>query len=207
MKRALLAALAAMALAASGCGGGDDDSGESPAAGGRDRAMLFRFEQVTDFTTLDGRTLALADLRGRVVMIDFFGTWCPPCRRSMPVLVSLYERFHGQGLEVVGLAYEHSPDQDAARRAVEAFRDEFKVPYPLAFGPPALWQELQEKAAAQGVIPTIVLVDKQGIVRDVFEGLPPGHEAVLADRIERLLAEQYGPAAEVGSDGGAPSAN
>jgi hypothetical protein len=87
------------------------------------------------------------------------------------------------------LAYEHAPDEEAARTAVRRFRDEFRMPYVLALGTQDLWEDLRENAAVQGVLPTTVLLDRQGVVRGVFEGFPSGHEAVLADRIERLLAE------------------
>jgi thiol-disulfide isomerase/thioredoxin len=185
---AWLAVVAAMPVLVAGCNGGQDDA-EADAEALRDSTALFRFERFDMAERTDGGEVSLKSLAGRVVVLDLFGTWCPLCRRAAPVLVSLYERFRGQGLEIVGLAYEQTADTAQAKRAVEAFRSEFAVPYVLALGPQAVWDELREHARVVGVVPTILLVDRQGVVRDVFEGLPAGHEAVVADRIERLLAE------------------
>ncbi len=185
-----LAIAAAMPVLVAGCNGGQNDAdAEAEAEALRDSTALFRFETFDAAERTDGGEVSLKSLAGRVVLLDLFGTWCPPCRRATPVLVSLYERFRNQGFEIVGLAYEQTADTAQAKRAVEAFRGEFSVPYILAIGPPAVWDELREHSRVAGVVPTIVLVDRQGVVRDVFEGLPAGHEAVVADRIERLLAE------------------
>ena len=183
------------AVLAAGCDG-DDAEPEWPVE--PDVLMLFRFEEFTSASRTDGGEIALRSLMGKVVLLNLFGTWSSDCRRSTPLLVSLYERYRDQGFEIIGLAYEQTQDVAQTKRAAEAFRDEFKVPYILAVGPGILWRELQQNANAMGDLPTIVLMDRQGVVRDVFEGLPRGREAVLADRIERLLAEPYVPLAERG---------
>lgn len=176
-----------------GAAGCDGDNGNPDHTDGPQTGMLFRFEQFTSAPRTDGGEVTLRSLAGKVVLLDLFGTWCLPCRRSTPVLVSLYERYRDQGFEIVGLAYEQTRDVAQAKRAVEAFRGEFKIPYILAVGPDVVWEELRKNARITGDVPTMVLMDRQGVVRDVFEGLPPGREAVLADRIERLLAEPYVP--------------
>lgn len=178
------------AALASGCDDQADDLDFVPPA---ERPILFRFERFSSAARIDGGEVDLKSLEGRVVLLDLFGTWCPPCRRTAPLLVSLYERFHAQGLEIIGLAFEQAADEAQARREVEAYRDEFAVPYILALGPGVVWDELHEKTGILGAVPTILLVDRQGVVRDLFEGLPSGHEAILADRIERLLAEPAVP--------------
>ena len=180
-------AAAALALLAAGCGG--DENGETPASNPDDTLVLFRFEKFTSAPRIDGGEVSLDALRGKVVLLDLFGTWCPPCRRSTPILVSFYERYRDRGFEIIGLAYEPTLEPAQSKDAVEAFRREFSIPYVLALGPKVVWDELRRKAGVQGAVPTLLLVDRQGLVRDVFEGLPPGHEAALADRLERLLAE------------------
>ena len=180
-----------------GCGPGDNGGAPpKPSAtgtAGGTAEVRFRFEQFKSAPLVDGGEVTLESLRGRVVVLDLFGTWRPACRRSAPLLVSLYERFHGQGLEVVGLAYERTADPAQQRGAVRAFREEFKIPYPLALGPASAWADLSAKAGLDDQSPAIVLMDRQGAVRAVFRGLRPGEEAVLSDRIEQLLAESVTP--------------
>jgi len=173
-----------------GCDGHDT---EPDLDGGPEPLMLFRFEKFTSAPRIDDGEVTLRSLAGKVVLLDLFATWSSPCRRSAPLLVSLHERYRGEGFEILGLAYEQTRDMVQAMRAAEAFRSEFRIPYILAIGPDVLWEELRQNTTVMGDVPTIVLMDRQGVVRDVFEGLPPGREAVLADRIERLLAEPYVP--------------
>lgn len=137
--------------------------------------------------------MTLRSLEGKVVLLDLFATWRPPCRRSVPILVDLYQKFHGKGLEMIGLAYDNSGDAAQDRATITSFRQELKIPYPLALGPTMVWDELKAKARAEGVIPTILLLDRQGVVREMFQGLDPGEDVVLADRIQKLLAEPVVP--------------
>jgi len=179
-----------MLAAASAVGGcGKDVEPETPTPEPQETFRIFQFEKFTSAPLVGGGDITLKSLRGNVVLLDLFATWCPSCRRTTPLLVSLYERFHRRDFEIVGLAYEGSGDLVHAGEAVEAFRKEFQIPYRLAIGPAVALEEVQKKSGARGVVPLLLLVDRQGIVRDLFEGLPPGGEAVLADCIERLLAE------------------
>ena len=137
--------LAAVVLA--GCGPGDDGGTPKPPAtgtAGGTAEVRFRFEQFKSAPLVDGGEVTLESLRGRVVVLDLFGTWRPACRRSAPLLVSLYERFHGQGLEVVGLAYERTADPAQQRGAVRAFREEFKIPPSYRLYPTEPFQGAQE---------------------------------------------------------------
>jgi thiol-disulfide isomerase/thioredoxin len=194
--RAAIAAATLLALALAGCGGnGDNDAGgkgEQAARPSRPE-VLFRFQKFTSAPLVDGGEVTLRSLEGKVVLLDLFGTWCPPCRRSTPVLVGLYQRFHEKGLEMVGLAYENTGDVAQNRIVIDGFRKEFKIPYRLALGPGVVWEELQAKAHAEKQVPTILLLDRQGVVREMFQGLEPGEETVLADRIAKLLAEPAVP--------------
>jgi thiol-disulfide isomerase/thioredoxin len=184
-----------LAAALCGCGGSGDDvafsdeSSDAAAARVPPTEVLFWFREFKTVPVIDDGDLDLESLRGHVVLVDLFGTWRPACRKSAPFVVSLYERFHDKGFDVVGLAYERTADKSQAADAVRAFRDEMKIPYPLALGPMVIWTELREQAHVEKPQPTLILLDRQGAVRVVFHGFRPGDEAVLADRIERLLAE------------------
>jgi thiol-disulfide isomerase/thioredoxin len=180
---------------AAGCGGNGDDSAKpkpSEAAKADQSKVLFRFDQFKTALLVDGGELALSSLQGKVVLLDLFGTWCPPCRKAIPFITSLYERFHDAGLEVVGLAFERVPDVEQACDSVKVFRERFAIPYTLALGSDVVWEELRARTGAEGEVPTILLMDKQRIVRYVYQGLQPGDEAKLAELIEQLLAEPAG---------------
>jgi thiol-disulfide isomerase/thioredoxin len=181
MRRAWRAALAACAAAlAAGC-----DGGQGPGAGaGAHDPPPFRIAFTAE--GLDGRPVTLADFRGRVVLVDLFGTWCPTSRRTTPALVSLHQRYRSRGLEVVALAYERTPDAAQAQALVRAFADQHSLPFVLALGPEDLKEQVPGHVRGY---PTLVLVDRQGLARGCVSEFPAGYEEALAERIERLLDE------------------
>ena len=187
-RTARLVVAAGLALLAAGC---EDEEPVPTRPPDPVRSTLFRFEAFTSAPAVDGGEIALRDLRGKVVVLHLFGTWSPACRRTAPIIVSVYERYRGRAFELVGLAYERTEDRRQARETVRMFRERFKIPFPLALGPEGLWRELRGAAGISRRLPTLVLMDRQGVVRDVFRGLPPGYERVLAESIERLLAEPH----------------
>jgi len=117
-----------------------------------------------DFTlqTLSGGSFRLADLRGRIVLLNFWATWCIPCRTEMPALETLYQRYRERGLEVAGVNMDM-----LSTAGVEAFLKEVKVTFPIAFDPS--WSV----ARTYGVValPTTYLIDRKGnvVVREVGE--------------------------------------
>ena len=109
--------------------------------------------------TLDGRTVRLADLRGRPVVLDFWATWCAPCRASMPHLSTMQERFAGRGLVVLGLSVD-----DGGPQAVRGFAERLRVRFPVGM---ASEQVLDDYGPIRS-IPTTIFIDRRGqIVRRV----------------------------------------
>jgi len=112
-----------------------------------------------DFTvrTLDGQTLRLSDLAGRPVILDFWATWCVPCRASMPLLSTMQGRFASRGLMVVGM----SVDDDAPVK-VRDFAERLHVRFPLAMASEGILDDYGPIRS----IPTTIFIDRRGrIVR------------------------------------------
>lgn len=122
------------------------------------------------FETLDGGTASLVAHRGELVVLNFWGTWCPPCRREIPELVVLQEALGGRGT-VIGVAVE-----SGARDAIRAFAAEYGVNYPI-------WLSDARKGLAHFDAmgyPFTLLVDSAGVIRKQYLG-PQSVEALAAD--------------------------
>jgi thiol-disulfide isomerase/thioredoxin len=131
-----------------------------------------------------GKALRLKDRRGKVVLVDVWGTWCPPCRAEVPHLIELHEKLGPKGFSILGLACERVPAEEAPT-VVRKFLEENKVPYPSA----VIDGKFPSKAIPgfEG-FPTMLLVDRAGRVRMKVVGYTEG--ALLEAAIERLLAEE-----------------
>lgn len=159
----------------------------------------FRFA----FPDLNGRLVSQADprFRNKVVLVDIFGSWCPTCHDAAPALVRLYRKYHGRGLEIVGLAYEVTGDSAVDARQVRRYRDKFGIPFPL------LLAGINDTDAAGATLPqlhgftsfpTTVFLGRDGRVRRVhagFYGPATGaqHEQMIREferEVEGLLEEQ-----------------
>ncbi len=107
--------------------------------------------------SLDGDSVSLAGFRGRAVLLNFWATWCAPCRQETPFLQSLYARFSSRGLVIVGV----SMDTDEARDQVQEFVREFGVTYPVLVDPEMRGMETYKVIG----LPASFLVDWDGILR------------------------------------------
>lgn len=131
--------------------------------------------------SLEGEEVSLEALRGQVVLLDFWATWCPPCIAALPSLNRVHEKYHDRGFTVVGVNQE--PGHEPALRAFVAGQD---LQFPVVV-------DNAQVADRYGVyaLPTSVLIDAQGRVRAVFRGIVS--EQRLNRLIDSVIAEGYQP--------------
>jgi thiol-disulfide isomerase/thioredoxin len=131
-----------------------------------------------------GKKVSKADFAGKVMIVDIWGTWCPPCRAEIPHFVELDKQFKEKGLQIVGLNKERSPDAEEAAKTVKDFCDENGVAYPCALISDAVMEQVPD---FQG-FPTTLFIDRAGKVRLKVVGAR-GPE-FLQGVVETLLAEK-----------------
>src|SRR5215813_9852191 len=110
---------------------------------------------------LNGRPVRLSEYRGKVVLINFWATWCPPCRAEMPGLVKL-QREHGKDLQIIGVTY---PPEKRAR--VRRFARSLKVNYPIILGT----REIKNRFSSEETLPLTVVINRDGKVSDIISGI------------------------------------
>ncbi len=131
-------------------------------------------------TGRDGNVVQLSNLKGNVVLINFWATWCAPCRQEMPLLDAIYKKYNRLGFEMLGINVE-----DDAKGA-ERYLKETPVTFPILFDPSGKVSKQYNVKA----MPSTVLVDRQGNVRHVHFGYKPGYENDYQDQIRALVREK-----------------
>ena len=140
------------------------------------------------FTAIDGREVDLARMRGKVVMLDFWATWCVPCMRQKPYVIAAYNEFHAQGFEVVGISLDHAPDPakpgGGAKTAAQVaeFARQHGMPWPQHYDGQGKANVLAQRFGVT-TIPASFLLDQEG--RVVAMNM---RNDELADAVRRLLA-------------------
>lgn len=151
----------------------------APVPASADSALVGR--PAPDFTlrSLANENLRLSEHLGEVVVINFWATWCGPCRQEMPLLDELYNKYRLAGLALLSINIDES-----AERAAE-MAQALKVSYPI------LLDERKDVSRSYrvGTMPLTVLVDREGVVRYVAEGYKPSHEKRYAEQLRELLNE------------------
>lgn len=128
-------------------------------------------------TTLDGENIRLSDLRGKTVLINVFASWCGPCRLEMPHLVEAADQFGDQEVVFIGINLQEKQE------AVEVFRDEFNVKFPLVLNENG---SLTNNLYTPIGLPTSWFIDQDGVVRYVFAGAMT--REVLQNVLEDIIA-------------------
>jgi thiol-disulfide isomerase/thioredoxin len=128
-----------------------------------------------------GKTIDLSQFKGQVVMINFWATWCAPCRQEMPLLEDIYKKYKPMGFTMLGVNVE--PDSAAA----EAWLGKLNKPvtFPVAFDTESKVSKLYKVAG----MPTTVFIDRKGNVREVHKSYRPGDENLYLTQIRSLLKE------------------
>lgn len=127
--------------------------------------------------SLNGQQINLADLKGKVVIIDFWASWCKPCAKAMPVLDRLYKRYKDHGLVVIGVSV------DGERRDAEKFLRGMNVSFPLIHD--AGHSIANEYSPS--TMPSSYIVDKRGVVRHVHRGFRQGDGRAIESQVRKLL--------------------
>lgn len=129
---------------------------------------------------LKGNLVTLGQFRDRIVLLDFWATWCPPCRKAIPELVSLQTQYRAKGLQVLGISLD---DPALVRDAdLRAFARKYRINYPvLRITPPVMQAYFGPKPPP---IPTLFLIDRQGRILNHFVGFSP---AALRGALEKAL--------------------
>ena len=129
-----------------------------------------------DLNDLDGKPFKLADLKGNVVILDFWATWCPPCRMEIPHFESLYRAYRNEGLVVVGISLDRG-----GARAVKRFIEKNEMTYPVLIGD----AEVTNDYGGIRGIPTTFIIDREGRITGKYVGYRD--KAFFEAAIKKLL--------------------
>lgn len=134
-----------------------------------------------DFTlkSRSGENIKLSELRGNVVMVNFWASWCGPCRQEMPLLQQLYDRYQGMGFTLLGVNVDEQPA--AALKMLKEIPVDFPILYDSSN---KVSKQYQVKA-----MPSTFMVDRDGNIRHLHQGYKPGYEDDYQQQIRALLKE------------------
>jgi thiol-disulfide isomerase/thioredoxin len=144
-----------------------------------------------DLKDIHGKRLTLTNYKGKVVLVNFWATWCAPCRIEVPDLINLQRAYRNKGLQIIGITY---PPE--THNAVRRFVRRYKINYPVGLGT----AETKALFTSSETLPVSVIVDKYGTVREVIEGIMYADE--FDERVKPLLSavESLGDRPETPSD-------
>ncbi len=137
-------------------------------------------------SNLDGKKVSLRDFKGKVVVMDLWGTWCEPCREALPGLIALHKRWNAKGLEVVGVSFEKEAGTESeAQEMVKNFVRQAGIPYTCLMGEVDFLKQVPGWTA----FPTTVVLDRAGKVRMIVTENTKGTIDFIGDVVRVLVAE------------------
>jgi thiol-disulfide isomerase/thioredoxin len=143
-----------------------------------------------EFKTVDinGKEISLSDFKGKYVLLDFWGSWCVPCRQSMPHLIDLFRKYHDSGLEIIGVAEEDDSTDLAWRAAVK--KDKTYIWYNVLSTPLTADQKIKNSSSivkkfGVKVFPTKILIDPTGVIIGRYRGT--ADESALDKKLSELF--------------------
>jgi peroxiredoxin len=161
----------AVGLLLAACAGDHDHAGEIAAA------EAAHVGKVADFTLqdLDGNDVSLSDYEGQVVLLNFWATWCGPCKIEMPWFVEFQRKYKDQGFTVLAVSLDEDIDP------VGPFVEEYELNFPVVWGN----EETAQKFGGVAALPTTLVIDREGMVVDSHTGLIS--KSIYEEQIEGLL--------------------
>ncbi|MCK5916063.1 MAG: redoxin domain-containing protein [Deltaproteobacteria bacterium] len=148
---------------------------------GQKKAKVQKIVPDFSLTSLEGTPITRESLKGKVVILDFWATWCAPCRAAIPHLVTLYEEYKEQGLEVIGVSLDQG-----GRSEVVDFVKRNQVPYPIAIGTN---NPITKDLGNITSLPTMILLSKKSSIEFKVVGFNAEIGKKLESKIKELLAQ------------------
>jgi peroxiredoxin len=158
--------------------------GKFPAGRARASAAAVKGYDAPDFvlSDLQGHAIKLSDLRGKAVVLNFWATWCPPCKEEIPWFVELQKRYGSQGLQIVGVSMDDGDQKDVAKFAAEN-----RINYPVLLGK----ETVADQYGGIDYLPTTFYIDRNGVVMDRVFGQPG--RAEIEQSVKRAIASASKP--------------
>ena len=148
---------------------------------GTKRAKVPKVVPNFSLTSLEGKPLTRDNLKGKVVLLDFWATWCAPCRAAIPHLIDIYETYKDQGLEVIGVSLDQGDRLD-----VVDFVKRNHIPYPIAIGTN---NSIVKDMGNITSLPTMILLSKKSSIEFKVVGFNAEISQKLESKLKKLLAE------------------
>ncbi|AZQ36604.1 MULTISPECIES: TlpA disulfide reductase family protein [Streptomyces] len=183
---AAVTALTLSACSSGGLSGGGGDTNFVPGGNGIDTVAQGKRTTAPELSgeTIDGKQLSTADYKGKILVVNVWGSWCPPCRAEAKNFQTVYDDVKGQGVEFVGIN-----TRDTSTTPAKAFEKEFGVTYPSLYDPTGKQMLRFEKGTLNPqAIPSTLVIDRKGGI--AARALTPLSEETLRSMLKPVLAEK-----------------
>lgn len=139
-----------------------------------------------EFDLLDGTKSKLSDRKGKVVLVNIWGTWCGPCIAEMPALMAMQDQYRDKGLEIIGLNIGDGSGTPEPLDKVKKFVEDRKLNYTIGISPNSVTTQFYA-VTKQSVVPQALLIDREGRLHGVFIGGGPKIADSLRENIEKVI--------------------